>query len=120
MVSALSSAPAGGRMRRRLAFSAGVALPLAARAQGARRVYRIGTLTLSPFELASHFIKALEESMAELGYVSGSSIILEHRFAGGQLDRLPILARELADLNVDVIVAGNNASIVAAKQMTST
>ena len=36
------------------------------------------------------------------------------------MDRLPILARELADLNVDVIVAENNASIVAAKQMTST
>jgi putative tryptophan/tyrosine transport system substrate-binding protein len=110
-------------MRRREfinAFSAAAALPLAARAQGARKVYRIGTLTVSPFELASHFIKAFEEAMAELGYVSGSNIIYEHRFAGGRLERLPGQAKELAELNVDVIVAGNNASMGAAKHVTST
>jgi putative ABC transport system substrate-binding protein len=102
------------------AFSSATALPLVARAQSARKMYRIGTLAVSPFELASHFIKAFEEGMAELGYVSGSNIIYEHRFAGGRLERLPVLAKELADLKVDVIVAGNNASIIAAKQTTLT
>src|SRR5262249_59283207 len=75
------------RMRRRefvaLLGVAAVPWPLVARAQSVRKTYRIGTLTVSPFELASHFIKAFEESIAELGYVSGSSILYEHRFAGG-------------------------------------
>jgi putative ABC transport system substrate-binding protein len=75
---------------------------------------------VSPSELASHFIKAFEESMAELGYVSGSNIIYEHRFAGGRLERRPGLARELVELKVDVIIAGNNASIAAARQVTAT
>ena len=100
--------------------SAAVACPLVARAQGTQKVNRIGTLTVSPFELARHFIDAFEGSMAELGHVSRSNIIYEHRFAGGQLERLPGLARELVELKVDVIVAGNNASILAAKQATST
>jgi putative ABC transport system substrate-binding protein len=96
------------------------AWPRGLQAQQPKKVARIGTLTVSPFELASHLIKAFEEGMAELAYVTGSNIVYEHRFAGGRLERLPALAKELADLKVDVIVAGNNASIVAAKQTTST
>ena len=92
------------------------AWPITARAQ-VLKAYRIGTLTASAFESASHAIKAFEEGMAELGY---ENIIYEHRFGGGRLERLTDLAKELAALNVDVIVAGNNASISAAKQVTST
>jgi putative ABC transport system substrate-binding protein len=109
-------------MRRRdfiTLLSAATASPFGARAQDTQKVNRIGTLTVSPFELAGHFIDAFEGSMAELGHVSRSNIIYEHRFAGGQLERLPGLARELVELKVDVIVAGNNASILAAKQATS-
>jgi putative tryptophan/tyrosine transport system substrate-binding protein len=72
--------------------SAAAAWPLAARAQATQKVNRIGTLTVSPFELAGHFIDAFERSMAELGHVSRSNIIYEHRFAGGQLERLLGLA----------------------------
>src|SRR5262249_36958892 len=71
----------------------------------------------STFESSSHLIKVFEDSMAELGY---ENIIYEHRFGGGRLERLTDLAKELAALNVDVIVARNNASISAAKQVTST
>ena len=92
------------------------AWPITARAQ-VRKAYRIGTLTSSTFESSSHVIKVFEESMAELGY---ENIIYEHRFGGGRLERLTDLAKELVALNVDVIVAGNNASISAAKQVTST
>ena len=92
------------------------AWPITARAQ-VRKAYRIGTLTSSTFESSSHVIKVFEESMAELGY---ENIIYEHRFGGGRLERLTDLAKELVALNVDVIVAGNNTSISAAKQVTST
>jgi putative tryptophan/tyrosine transport system substrate-binding protein len=95
------------------------AWPITARAQ-VRKAYRIGTLTVSAFERSSHVIMAFEESMAKLGYASQSNVIYEHRFAGGRVERLTDLAKELVALNVDVIVAGNNASISAAKQVTST
>jgi putative ABC transport system substrate-binding protein len=111
-------------MMNRRAFACALAMvivsaPLAAEAQPAGKVWRIGTLTVSPAERASHFIKALEESLRELGYVKGSNVLYEHRFADGRTERLSELAKELTALNVDVIIAGNNASIAAAKQATS-
>lgn len=111
-------------MRRRdfitLLGGATVSWPRVARARLARKAYLIGTLTVSPFERASHFIKTFEESMAELGYVSQSNVVYEHKFADGRVEWLTDLAKELAAMEVDVIVAGNNASISAANQMTST
>jgi ABC-type uncharacterized transport system substrate-binding protein len=95
------------------------AWPLAARGQQAGKVYRIGTITVSPAERASHLIMALEETLRELGYVKGSNAIYEHRFAGGRTERLSDLAKELTALNVDVIIAGPNATIAAARQATS-
>jgi putative ABC transport system substrate-binding protein len=83
------------------------------------KVYRIGTLTVSPAECASHFIMAFEVRLKELGYVKGSNVIYEHRFADGRPERLPELSNELVALNVDVIIAGNNASIAAARNATS-
>jgi len=96
-----------------------IVAPLAAEAQREAKAYRVGTLTVSPAERASHFIVALEEALRERGYMKGSNISYEHRFADRRLERLPGLAKELAALNVDVIVAENNASISAAKQATS-
>src|SRR5262252_2089882 len=97
----------GSPMKRRefvKAFISATALsPLVAGAESGRKAYRSGTITVTPFELASHLIRAFEESMADLGYVSGSNIIYEHRFANGRLERLPGLMRELVELNVDVM-----------------
>ena len=91
--------------------------PLATEAQQAVKVYRIGTLSVSSAERASPvIITAFEERLRELGYVKGSNIIYEHRFASGRTERLPELANELAALKLDVIVAGANAAIAAARQ----
>ena len=57
--------------------------------------------------------------MRDLGYLEGREYVIEARQAGGQMDRLPTYARELVDLPVDVIVAGGEASIRAAKRATS-
>src|SRR5258705_7906255 len=43
--------------------------------------------------------------MKELGYVDGKNVVIEARFANGDLERLPALAKELADLKPDVILA---------------
>jgi putative ABC transport system substrate-binding protein len=96
-----------------------VVAPLPAEAQPAGKVYRIGTLTVSPADRALHFIMAFEERLGELGYAKGSNVAYEHRFADGRTERLPELARGLVALNVDVMIAGNNASIAAAKQASS-
>ena len=107
----------------RRAFIAGLGAVLAARraagAQPAAKAYRIGTLTVSPADRASHYIVAFEEGLTKLGYVKGSRIIYEHRFAEGHVERLPDLVKQLIAVNVDVILAGHNASILAAKNASS-
>ncbi len=58
--------------------------------------------------------------MRELGYVEGGNLVIEWRFAGGEIARLPALAAELVKLKVDVIVAGATPPIGAAQQATTT
>jgi hypothetical protein len=115
--SLLLRADHGHRIVDRRSFMVGmgalVASPPAVEAQQVGKAYRIGTLTVSPADRAAHFIVAFEERLRELGYVKGSTITYEHRFAGGRTERLPEIARELSALNLDVIIAGNNASIAA-------
>src|SRR5258708_28773798 len=48
------------------------------------------------------------------------SVVIEHRFADGELDRLPALAADLVRLGVDVIVTGVNPNTVAAMKATTT
>jgi putative ABC transport system substrate-binding protein len=64
--------------------------------------------------------EAFRQGFAKLGYVEGQNITIERRAADGSIGRLPKLASELVDLNVDVIVAGSTASSLAAKQATAT
>jgi putative ABC transport system substrate-binding protein len=109
------------RRRFLLTSLAGVlAVPLAAEAQPAAKVYRIGLiLTLAPGE-NEHIVKALDQGLRELGYVEGRNLALERRFAEGKQERLPALAAELVRLNVDIIVTGSNSVIAAVKQATAT
>jgi putative ABC transport system substrate-binding protein len=58
-------------------------------------------------------------ALADLGYVEGKTIILELRYADGQVDRLPALAAELVQLNVDVIVAWGGDPLDAVRKATS-
>ena len=85
-----------------MAFALGVfAAPLAADAQRPARVARIELLAVS----RSPRVEAFWEGIRQLGYVEGRNIVVERRFAGGNLDRLSALAAELVRLQVDVIVA---------------
>src|SRR5262245_12070408 len=62
----------------------------------------------------------LPKNLRELGYVHGETLILERRFADGQLDRLSRLAREVVQLPVDVVVAIGTEATLAAKDATAT
>jgi putative tryptophan/tyrosine transport system substrate-binding protein len=97
-----------------------VAAPLAAEGQQAGKVYRIGTISISPQDRAGHVIKAFEEALRELGYLEGQNVVFEHRFAGGSTEPLARLAAELVRLKVDVILVAPNPSVMAVKRATST
>jgi putative ABC transport system substrate-binding protein len=83
------------------------------------RVPRLGILAQSTPE-AQTFLDPFQQGLRELGYVEGQNIALEFRWAGGVPERLPALAAELVQAQVDVIVAAPPASPVhAVKNATS-
>jgi len=91
-----------------------------AQAQQPAKVWRIGVLVSSTPGLNAARDEALRQGLRDLGYVEGKDIALEFRYAEGKLERLPTLARELIQENVDMIVAGGTAVAVAAKKTTGT
>jgi putative ABC transport system substrate-binding protein len=94
-----------------------VAAPLAAEAQQAAKIARIGFLALN-LAASPHLQEAFRQGLRDLGYVEGRNVVIEYRGAEGKLERLPALAAELVALKVDVIVAGGTPHALAAKQAT--
>ena len=99
-----------------------VAAPLAAEAQQAGKVYRIGILANVPLtdSQGARLWGAFIQGLRELGYVEGKNITIEWRFSEGKYERLPELAADLARLKVDVIVAPATQNVAVAKQATGT
>jgi|SRR6266852_1794343 len=95
---------------------AAAAWPLAARAQQAKKIPRIGVLWPNPpatFEF-------MRQGLKDFGYVEGRNIGFEFRWAEGELDQLPELAADLVRLQVDVIVTLAPQATLAAKHATQT
>jgi len=92
---------------------------LAAQAQQAGKVARIGFLAQGPAPSGPTF-EAFRQGLRELGYVEGQNIVIEYRWAEERLERLPDLAAELVSLKVDVIVAPGTPAPLAAKRVTRT
>jgi putative ABC transport system substrate-binding protein len=98
-----------------------VAWPLAALAQQpAGRVYRMGLLATASREQQLHLLTAFEAGLRSLGYRIGENVVIEYRFANGEMERLPALAADLVRLGVDIIVAIGNPNAVAAMKATTT
>jgi putative ABC transport system substrate-binding protein len=109
-------------MNRRETLIALVALgaaPLAAEAQQAAKVARIGFLA-SNLTANPHLFRAIRLGLQDLGYIQGRNVMIEIRDAEGKLERLPAFAAELVALRVDVIVAGSTPAALAAKHATKT
>ncbi len=96
-----------------------VAAPLAAEAQQAAKIARIGYLAAS-LAGSPHLHEAFLQGLRDLGYVEGRNVVIEYRDAEGKFERLPALAAELVALKVDVIVALSTLAAQAAKQATRT
>ena len=112
-------------MMDRRAFLAGtgsvlLAAPLAAEGQGARKVPRIGVLLTTGSPETVRGLEAFRQGLRERGYVEGQTILIEYRSADGTLGRLPHLATELANVNVDVILAVATPAARAAQRVTTT
>jgi ABC-type uncharacterized transport system substrate-binding protein len=95
-----------------------LAAPLAAGAQQAGKVYRIGFLAFSPPNPSLD--GAFRQGLRDLGYIEGRNLVIEYRSADGQLGRLPDRAAELVALNVDLVVAASTPAALAAKRATRT
>src|SRR5262249_35200007 len=103
----------------RLLGSAAAAWPRAARAQQSGKVPRVGIL--SPAESdATPIFDAFRKGLRDLGYADGKTIVLDFRFAKGNIDALSGLAAELVRIPVDVIVVDGTSAVRAALDATRT
>jgi putative ABC transport system substrate-binding protein len=111
-------------MRRRefIRLVGGVAAvwPLAAHSQTSKLVrlgYLEGGARTDP--VAQNLRRQFVLGMRDLGYIEGRDYVLEERYAAGQMDSLVAYAKELVELPVDMIMAGGEAAIRAAKRATT-
>ncbi|HVY07453.1 MAG TPA: ABC transporter substrate-binding protein [Burkholderiales bacterium] len=88
--------------------------------QGADDMPVVGILRASSPVERDPTYDALDVALQRVGYVIGKNIRFEQRFAERDPKRLPGLADELVRMKVDLIIAGNEASVRAAKSSTST
>ena len=89
----------------------------AQQAQPAAKVYRVGALFN---RVPGPDFDVLKKELARLGYLEGTNIVFEPRFAEGKLDRLPGFAAELVAMNVDVIATYGGPPTNAARKATTT
>ena len=109
-------------MRRRevltLLGGAAAAWPFAARAQ---QMPVIGLLHSASPEAFAPFLAALREGLSEAGFIDGQNVRIDLRWAEGQYDRLPAMAKELVGQQVALIIAGGgDRPALAAKAATTT
>ena len=101
--------------------SSALGAPKAVEAQQAGRVYRLGMLQQSAPVPARQgtALDSVTTILGKLGYVEGRNLVVERRYADGDFDRLPGLARDLVQLKADAIVPVGPYSIRAAKDATT-
>jgi putative ABC transport system substrate-binding protein len=95
--------------------------PLLAHAQSAARIPSIGVL--SPFSQAgsAEWHESLRRGLRALGWIEGSNIHIEYRYADGNADhRLDELLAELLALKLDLLVTEVTEATTAAQRATTT
>ena len=98
-----------------------LAAPLAAEAQPAQRMWRIGWLgDGSRTAREANTLSPLRDGLRELGYVEGQNLIIDARWSEGSDQQLARDAAEFVRLNVDVIVTHGSPAGLVAKRATTT
>ena len=101
---------------------AAVAWPLAAGAQQGGRMRHIGVLISGEENdpLPKTMISAFIQALAGLGWTDGRNVRIDLRWAGGDIDRMQALARELVGLQPDIILTGSIPATAALQRETRT
>ena len=94
--------------------------PLAADAQQATKLAKIGLLSITTPAVVAPNIEAFRQALRELGHVEGTTFVLEVRYGEGRVERLSELAHELVGLKLGVIVATSDVVIAALTRETQT
>jgi putative tryptophan/tyrosine transport system substrate-binding protein len=95
---------------------AAAAWPLAAHAQQAEPMRRIGVLAGQENHLPE--FEAFRKQLQDLAYVEGKNLTIDWRYAERGPDQLPILAQQLVELHPDVIVSITTPATAAVKATT--
>jgi putative ABC transport system substrate-binding protein len=96
------------------------ALTANAWAQQPKNVPHIGYLGAFTRSASKPLVEAFQQGLRELGYTEGRNVVVEYRWADGDPNRLPALAKEILNLRVSVIVTQSNAAVTALQQATRT
>jgi putative ABC transport system substrate-binding protein len=101
---------------------AAVAWPLKARAQRTERMRRIGVLVGSAESDPESVprVTAFERGLTELGWVSGRNVLMDYRWAAGEYAHMQVLAKELVELQPDVLLASSTPVVAALARETGT
>ncbi len=96
--------------------------PLAARAQQSERVWRMGVLWAFRENApeANALLSALTQGLSELGWIDGRNMRLDVRWAGDSVERMRLFAKDLVDLQPDVIHTTSTPATAALQQATQT
>ncbi|HKE42083.1 MAG TPA: ABC transporter substrate-binding protein [Casimicrobiaceae bacterium] len=97
-----------------------VLAPAVVDAQSAPKIHRVGFLLGATAESVTSLYNSLNEGLRDRGYIEGRNLILEARYGGGKMDRLPDLAAELVRMPVEVIVTGTRIHVAAVRSVTKT
>ena len=89
---------------------------LAARAQQPGKPPTIGFLGPSSAETWSQWTKAFVDRLGELGWVDGRTVNIVYRWGHGHIDRFGVIAAELVNLKVDLILTAGSATLQAKKE----
>src|SRR5438093_6834120 len=97
-----------------------VLAPLAAEAQEAGKVYRVGVLASGSEANFEPSVKVFREALHAAGWIEARNLTLDVRYPGDQYARLQELATELVKLKVDVLASLGTPATLAAKRATTT
>jgi len=113
----------GEAIRTILCLSLTIAMVVAgaiAQAQQPGKIFRIGFLDSSTAAGSAILLETFRQELGKLGWIEGKNITIEYRFSENKgVGLLPELAANLARLKVDLIVATDTPSALAAKNATS-
>ena len=99
-----------------------VAWPLAARAQRAGRVRRIGVLMFGDENdpVSKTMLSAFTQALASLDWIEGRNVRIDLRYAGDDINRMRPLAQELVGLQPDIILPNGTPATSALQRETRT